>query len=73
MEGKQNTYLEIILKLGFANVDGIYKALRSGEFLKIFKEYDILGVVETWINKGTDMNITGYNFIGKASRKKSEK
>ena len=54
-------------------MDGIYKALRSGEFLKIIKEYDILGVVETWINKGTDIDITGYKFIGKASRNKNQK
>ena len=73
MEGKSNASTEITFKLGFFNLDGFWKAMRSGEFLNTILEFDSLCVVETWIKNGDNINITGYKFSRKATRNKNKK
>ena len=53
------------IRMGFANVQGLKKAMSEGEIFELMYNFDLLGVGETWLKEGEEIKLRDFMFIGK--------
>ena len=53
------------IRVGFANVQGLKKALSDGEIFELMYNFDILGVGETWLKEDEEIFLKDFVFKGK--------
>lgn len=48
------------LKVGFINIEGLWKACGNREIYNILNDINILGLVETWVGPNEEFSLKGY-------------
>ena len=61
------------MTVGILNVEGLRSMLGNKAFIELIQQWDVVGLVETWIEEKHKVNIIGYDVYGEMGKRRSNR